>query len=261
MEILLKQHSIFAPVLNHLHNCFCGENGFGTWHFMNELNNIMFNITFCSKCGNYTSNNDFKNPSIIYCTCHENIEILNNRQLHLDRGMYWILKFISGNEQRPSEIQHNSPSGWDNEPIIYDADIWGDELPYPTNESEDDELPELIEHPDVTYSQQSYEAQIMTSEWGNWEREEQSFFQEQTTSTEIIKTDKWYKPHKSIIDLVLNNFINEKKICPITMEQLNINTISITSCWHVFNKDSIQTWLVNNNTCPTCKQECNIWDN
>ena len=46
-------------------------------------------------------------------------------------------------------------------------------------------------------------------------------------------------------------------ICPITRERFNNNqnVMMITSCKHIFNKSSLNRWIINNNTCPTCRSE------
>jgi hypothetical protein len=48
-------------------------------------------------------------------------------------------------------------------------------------------------------------------------------------------------------------------ICPITRERFfdNQTVMMICRCKHVFNKSSLNIWLRNNNTCPTCRVRIN----
>jgi hypothetical protein len=48
------------------------------------------------------------------------------------------------------------------------------------------------------------------------------------------------------------------ELCPITMEPLAAGNVSVTSCFHIFQKDAIEQWLAKNTTCPVCKKECSV---
>lgn len=50
---------------------------------------------------------------------------------------------------------------------------------------------------------------------------------------------------------------NEK--CSITLEDITFDRASVTSCFHVFNKDALATHRASGNTqCPVCRQVCSV---
>lgn len=66
---------------------------------------------------------------------------------------------------------------------------------------------------------------------------------------------------KYIADVLVKNAIEKEECCPITMETLSIESACITSCFHMFEKSAIETWLndeKNHSKCPVCKQVCKI---
>lgn len=66
---------------------------------------------------------------------------------------------------------------------------------------------------------------------------------------------------KYIVDILVKNAIEKEECCPITMETLTDESATITSCFHVFEKSAIETWLndeKNHSKCPVCKQVCKI---
>ena len=47
--------------------------------------------------------------------------------------------------------------------------------------------------------------------------------------------------------------------CPITTDEIDISNGAVTSCFHLFEKDAIATWLASEKSkkqCPVCKKEC-----
>lgn len=42
--------------------------------------------------------------------------------------------------------------------------------------------------------------------------------------------------------------------CPISLEPLN-NSVAITSCFHLFESNSIHTWIQRDSSCPVCKSQ------
>ena len=48
------------------------------------------------------------------------------------------------------------------------------------------------------------------------------------------------------------------ELCPITMDTITATNCSVTSCFHVFDRDAIAQWMVNNTACPVCKQACSV---
>ena len=64
------------------------------------------------------------------------------------------------------------------------------------------------------------------------------------------------RPNKEIIDLIVNNEITKKSICPISLEEISKETAVVTNCFHVFSKENIENWLKVNDFCPICKTKC-----
>jgi hypothetical protein len=46
--------------------------------------------------------------------------------------------------------------------------------------------------------------------------------------------------------------------CAITMEPITPITAAVTTCFHSFDHESIQTWMQNHATCPQCRERCAI---
>jgi hypothetical protein len=46
--------------------------------------------------------------------------------------------------------------------------------------------------------------------------------------------------------------------CPISMEPLKKGEVAATSCFHLFQRDALETWRQTNDTCPVCKKTCAI---
>jgi len=63
-------------------------------------------------------------------------------------------------------------------------------------------------------------------------------------------------PNKDIIDLIIKNAIEKESICPISLELITAETAVLTNCFHVFSKESINSWLTRKETCPVCKTKC-----
>jgi hypothetical protein len=61
-----------------------------------------------------------------------------------------------------------------------------------------------------------------------------------------------------VATLLIEDAIAKKQDCSITMEPISATTATVTSCYHVFNKDAIQQWLERNTSCPVCKQKCTL---
>ena len=46
--------------------------------------------------------------------------------------------------------------------------------------------------------------------------------------------------------------------CAITMEPITPVTAAVTTCFHCFDHESIETWMQNHTTCPQCRERCAI---
>jgi hypothetical protein len=59
---------------------------------------------------------------------------------------------------------------------------------------------------------------------------------------------------KRIAWLVAEDASKKGETCSITLDPISPITASVTSCYHVFDKDAIQKWLLTNPLCPMCKK-------
>ena len=61
---------------------------------------------------------------------------------------------------------------------------------------------------------------------------------------------------------LLRDAAMQEETCSITGENIDISNGAITSCFHLFEKNAIATWLAmpnSNDMCPICKEKCNIF--
>lgn len=56
--------------------------------------------------------------------------------------------------------------------------------------------------------------------------------------------------------LIAEDACKNNQECPISMDAITPITAKVTTCFHVFDGASIDTWLQTHNTCPVCKQTC-----
>jgi hypothetical protein len=64
------------------------------------------------------------------------------------------------------------------------------------------------------------------------------------------------------IRLLLLGAVIEGEECPISGTAIDITNGSVTSCFHLFERDSIARWLAlphTNKKCPVCMQECDLY--
>jgi hypothetical protein len=67
------------------------------------------------------------------------------------------------------------------------------------------------------------------------------------------------KPKKEIIDMIIKLSIDKKENCPIKLVPLEFETSIVTSCYHVFDKESMIEWHSRNTNCPVCRTNCVLW--
>ena len=61
---------------------------------------------------------------------------------------------------------------------------------------------------------------------------------------------------KHVHDALLRDAKSGTESCPISMNTYSeCKALSMTSCFHIFDKDSIDHWLQSNTTCPVCRKE------
>jgi len=67
---------------------------------------------------------------------------------------------------------------------------------------------------------------------------------------------------KHMIEAVLRDSSTRGELCPITYEPIDMSSSAITSCFHVFDRESIEQWITNpanGDKCPVCKSQCNVY--
>lgn len=67
---------------------------------------------------------------------------------------------------------------------------------------------------------------------------------------------------KHLIEAVLRDASSRGEVCPITYEPIDMTSSAITSCFHVFDRESIDKWIINpanGDKCPVCKSQCNVY--
>jgi hypothetical protein len=65
---------------------------------------------------------------------------------------------------------------------------------------------------------------------------------------------------KRIAMLIAEDACKKDESCPISMEVLTVDTMAVTTCFHVFNQDAIAGWFAQSDskTCPVCRASCEI---
>jgi hypothetical protein len=71
---------------------------------------------------------------------------------------------------------------------------------------------------------------------------------------------------KSVVEIpchailaLLRDAVIQGSVCPITTDEVDITNGAVTSCFHIFEKNAIATWLASDKSkkqCPVCKKEC-----
>ena len=65
-----------------------------------------------------------------------------------------------------------------------------------------------------------------------------------------------------VIRALLRDAAMQEEMCPITGDEIDITNGAVTTCFHLFDKDAIATWLSLPNSqdkCPVCNAKCNIY--
>ena len=63
---------------------------------------------------------------------------------------------------------------------------------------------------------------------------------------------------KRIAWIIADDACKNNEKCPIIMEPISPLTAAVSTCFHCFDYDAIQTWLNRNRTCPQCREPCVI---
>jgi len=54
--------------------------------------------------------------------------------------------------------------------------------------------------------------------------------------------------------IIAENASQKGDTCPITLDTITPMTAAVTSCFHVFQKDALNTWFLTDSKCPLCKE-------
>lgn len=60
------------------------------------------------------------------------------------------------------------------------------------------------------------------------------------------------------IQALISHAVKENMTCPISMNPIEQGSACVTTCQHIFERNSIQRWFQENTTCPVCRQASSI---
>lgn len=67
------------------------------------------------------------------------------------------------------------------------------------------------------------------------------------------------KVQKRVADLMIADAVSKGETCSITLNPLTQETATcVAPCYHIFEKEAIQTWLATKHTCPECREPCSL---
>lgn len=77
---------------------------------------------------------------------------------------------------------------------------------------------------------------------------------------DVIKTVEREKTVPQFVaKLIAQRAMESGETCPISYDDITVDEAAVTSCYHVFSKESIEMYrAAGNMTCPVCRQECSI---
>jgi hypothetical protein len=61
-----------------------------------------------------------------------------------------------------------------------------------------------------------------------------------------------------IARLIAEDAVNRGETCAITMDDIDVGTAAVTTCFHVFDAAAIKNWFIANTSCPVCRARCAI---
>lgn len=61
-----------------------------------------------------------------------------------------------------------------------------------------------------------------------------------------------------VATLLVQKARGDGQMCPITMDEFEEGDVGVTSCFHVFQRDALSTWVSKHGSCPVCKQVCSV---
>lgn len=86
------------------------------------------------------------------------------------------------------------------------------------------------------------------------------FYPESTSSDEVVTTPPIARPSlpPHIVQILLEKAEAEETLCPITASPITVASGVVTSCGHIFDREGLETWFEQADTCPECRSPCRI---
>lgn len=60
------------------------------------------------------------------------------------------------------------------------------------------------------------------------------------------------------IEALITRAVNENMNCPISMNPIKADTACVTTCQHIFERESFVRWYTSNPSCPVCRESCSV---
>jgi hypothetical protein len=76
--------------------------------------------------------------------------------------------------------------------------------------------------------------------------------------TRVIPAQTEKRLPTRIASILAHDAATNGEVCPILHDVIVPETSAVTTCFHVFDRGSIETWLHSNTTCPVCKETCTV---
>lgn len=86
--------------------------------------------------------------------------------------------------------------------------------------------------------------------------------QEVAPANTIVKTYPINTIPQHAIRALLRDAAMQEEVCPITGDEIDITNGAVTTCFHLFDKDAIATWILMPNSrdkCPVCNTQCKVY--
>jgi len=75
----------------------------------------------------------------------------------------------------------------------------------------------------------------------------------------VISLEQPPKLDRRISNSMIDTAIRDKEVCPISLEPIRKETAACVSpCYHCFDRESIEQWLLQSDKCPQCRIKCVI---
>jgi len=78
----------------------------------------------------------------------------------------------------------------------------------------------------------------------------------------IVKTYPISTIPQHTIRALLRDAAMQEEVCPITGDEIDITNGAVTTCFHLFDKNAITTWILMPNSqdkCPVCNTQCKVY--